>query len=118
MHWKTGRGGASCTVLKTEGETSVSQATAASSVPSHAPNLLQFLGWVAARPRTYAQTMEAWRTSCPRLCAWEDAIDAGLVAVAAAGAASHGQASVRLTAEGLALLSHRTNDTARQGGAQ
>jgi hypothetical protein len=24
--------------------------------------------------------LEAWRTSCPRLTVWEDAVDAGLVA--------------------------------------
>ena len=28
-------------------------------------NLVQFLLWIAARPRTYAETMEAWRTNCP-----------------------------------------------------
>ena len=33
--------------------------------------LLQFLAWVAARPRAYADTMEAWRTSCPRISVWE-----------------------------------------------
>lgn len=26
----------------------------------------QFLLWLAAQPRTYAEAMEAWRTSCPR----------------------------------------------------
>jgi hypothetical protein len=35
--------------------------------------LLQFLAWVAARPRGYAETMAAWRTYCPRLQVWEDA---------------------------------------------
>jgi len=41
-------------------------------IESSAPqigNLLQFLAWVAGRPRTYADTMEAGRTSCPRLSA-------------------------------------------------
>ena len=27
----------------------------------------QFLAWVADRPRTYAEAMEAWRSTCPRL---------------------------------------------------
>jgi hypothetical protein len=36
--------------------------------------MVQFLSWVADRPRTYRQTMDAWRTSCPRLSVWEDAI--------------------------------------------
>ena len=40
---------------------------------------LQFLEWLAARPRTYAETMEAWRTSCPRMPVWEDAVDEGLI---------------------------------------
>ena len=43
---------------------------------------LQFLAWLAERPRTYAETMEAWRTSCPRLSVWEDATIAGLVRLA------------------------------------
>lgn len=42
--------------------------------------VLDLLEWVAKEPRTYAQTMEAWRTSCPRLAVWEEALDRGLVA--------------------------------------
>jgi hypothetical protein len=34
---------------------------------------LELLNWVAERPRTYAETMAAWRTSCPRMPIWEDA---------------------------------------------
>lgn len=41
--------------------------------------VLDFVEWVAARPRPYDEVMEAWRTSCPRLTIWEDAIDRGLV---------------------------------------
>lgn len=63
---------------------------------------LQFLDWVALRPRTYAEAMDAWRTSCPRLPAWEDAVDAGLVVVEAAPGQAMGQAAVRLTARGQA----------------
>ena len=36
---------------------------------------------MAERPRTYAETLEAWKTSCPRLTIWEDAVRAGLVRV-------------------------------------
>jgi hypothetical protein len=43
--------------------------------------MIQFLSWVADRPRSYAQTMEAWRTSCPRLSVWEDAVIDDLVRV-------------------------------------
>ena len=42
---------------------------------------LQLLAWLAVRPRTYRETMEAWRTTCPRLTIWEDAIADGLVSV-------------------------------------
>lgn len=39
----------------------------------------QMLEWIAARPRDYAEVMETWRTSCPRLSIWEDACIDGLV---------------------------------------
>lgn len=41
--------------------------------------LLDLVEWLAARPRPYGEVMEAWRTSCPRLTIWEDAVDRGLV---------------------------------------
>ncbi|HEX3400380.1 MAG TPA: hypothetical protein VHT74_08645 [Acetobacteraceae bacterium] len=44
------------------------------------PLTIDFLAWLARKPRPYADVMDAWRTSCPRLTIWEDAIDAGLVA--------------------------------------
>jgi len=44
------------------------------------PLTMDFLDWLAARPRLYVEVMDVWRTSCPRLTVWEDAIDAGLVA--------------------------------------
>lgn len=42
------------------------------------PLILDFLEWIAREPRPYADVMDAWRTSCPRLTVWEDAIDRGL----------------------------------------
>jgi hypothetical protein len=60
----------------------------------------QFLAWVAARPRSYAETMEAWRTSCPRLSVWEDALLEGLVTLHGAG-----RATVVLTPAGERCLS-------------
>jgi hypothetical protein len=39
----------------------------------------EFLDWVGARPRTYHDVMEAWRTHCPRHMIWEDALDEGFV---------------------------------------
>ena len=41
--------------------------------------VLDLVEWVAARPRAYDEVMEAWRTSCPRLTIWEDAVDRELV---------------------------------------
>ena len=42
--------------------------------------ILDFLEWLAPGPRLYAEVMERWRTSCPRLTVWEDAVDRGYVA--------------------------------------
>jgi hypothetical protein len=46
---------------------------------SFSPLILDLLDWLAPEPRPYAEVMEVWRTSCPRLPVWEDAVDAGLV---------------------------------------
>jgi hypothetical protein len=43
------------------------------------PLLLDLLEWVAKEARSYAEVMEAWRTSCPRLPVWEEAIDRGFL---------------------------------------
>jgi len=43
------------------------------------PLTLDFLSWLAESPRPYSEVMDAWRTSCPRLTIWEDAVDEGLV---------------------------------------
>ena len=42
---------------------------------------LQLLQWIGERDRSYAETMEAWQSHCPRLTIWEDAINDGLVQV-------------------------------------
>ena len=49
------------------------------------PLILDLLEWLAPSPRRYADVMETWRTSCPRLTVWEDAVDRGLVARKNAG---------------------------------
>ena len=41
--------------------------------------ILDLLEWVATQERSYSDTMDAWRTSCPRLQVWEDAADRGLI---------------------------------------
>jgi hypothetical protein len=45
---------------------------------------MQFLAWIGEAPRRYGDVMEAWRTSCPRLSIWEDALRDGLIEVAPA----------------------------------
>ena len=49
------------------------------------PLILDFLEWIAIEPRPYADVMDAWRTSCPRLTVWEDSVDRGFVARRPAG---------------------------------
>lgn len=73
-----------------------------------APNLVDLLRWVGERPRTYGETMEAWRTSCPKLPAWEDAIDQAMVRVDPSGSATYLQASVQLTPRGKTVLDAAT----------
>ena len=42
--------------------------------------ILDLLEWIGTASRPYAEVMDAWRTSCPRLPVWEDATDRGFVA--------------------------------------
>ena len=41
--------------------------------------ILDLLEWIGPRARPYAEVLEAWRTSCPRLPVWEEANQRGLV---------------------------------------
>lgn len=43
------------------------------------PLVLDLVEWVAREPRPYDDVLDAWRTSCPRLTVWEDAVDRGFV---------------------------------------
>jgi len=43
------------------------------------PLILDLVEWIAREPRPYEQVMDIWRTSCPRLTVWEDAVDRGLL---------------------------------------
>jgi D-3-phosphoglycerate dehydrogenase / 2-oxoglutarate reductase len=84
------------------------------------PLILDLLEWIGPRPRPYAEVVDAWRTSCPRLPVWEEAnqrgfIDhlhvpgqAALVAVTELGRAHlHG----RLAAAGLTSAAHNPRTT-------
>ena len=51
------------------------------STPNHSAITIQLLEWISERPRTYLETIDAWKSSCPRLTIWEDALADGLVCV-------------------------------------
>jgi hypothetical protein len=65
--------------------------------------VLDLVEWVAREPRSYAEVMDAWRTSCPRLAVWEEAVDRGLLVREAAP----GGVMVRATPAGRRLLEAR-----------
>ena len=62
--------------------------------------ILDLLEWLAKQDRSYKETMDAWRTSCPKLPVWEDANDLGLLEMAADRESN----IVRLTQEGRDFL--------------
>jgi hypothetical protein len=64
----------------------------------------QFLAWVEAAPRSYAEAMDAWRSSCPRLSIWEDALAEGLLRIEPGAGGMAGQ-RLALTGAGRAALS-------------
>jgi len=67
------------------------------------PLMLQLLEWISCRPRSYAETMDAWRSTCPRLTIWEDALISGLVQVETDGDSAQ-DSRVSLTAFGRSAL--------------
>jgi D-3-phosphoglycerate dehydrogenase len=42
--------------------------------------ILDLIEWIGPHSRPYAEVMEAWRTSCPRLPVWEEANARGFLA--------------------------------------
>ncbi len=70
---------------------------------------LDLLAWIAGGARSYGDTMDAWRTSCPRLSVWEDAVIDGLVRVRSS--------RVELTERGRAVLDQDPNQRARRVAA-
>lgn len=67
------------------------------------PLIFDLVEWVAKAPRTHTEVMNIWRTSCPRLTVWEDAVDRGLVV----RKNSTRGAIVEVTARGRKLLATR-----------
>src|ERR1700747_3414682 len=68
---------------------------------------LQLITWLADRPRTYGEVMEAWTTTCPKMPVWEDAVTDGLVRIEGTG--SMRQRVVKVTPRGRALLNDQAN---------
>jgi hypothetical protein len=66
--------------------------------------IIELLQWLAVRPRSYSETMEAWRTSCPRMPVWEDAINGALIKVVSADGINMSESAVQLTPLGRAVL--------------
>lgn len=71
------------------------------------PLTLQFLAWVAERPRSHDELMESWKSSCPRLTVWEDAIADGLVRFENGVRAPTDGHRIALTPRGRAMLDGR-----------
>jgi hypothetical protein len=65
--------------------------------------IVDLVEWVGAQGRSYRETLEAWRTSCPKLPVWEEANERGLLETVA----RDGISIVRPTADGLRLLHER-----------
>jgi len=72
----------------------------------------QLLDFIGSRSRPYAEVIDAWRTSCPRLPIWEDALGDGLVELVPGERLA--DATVRLTSKGQAFRGkHREEPTRR-----
>jgi len=76
----------------------------------------QFLAWVADGGRSYGEVMEAWRTSCPRLSIWEDALGDGFVQIRNRPGGTREQALVTITEHGLARLRSRAEPLRARAG--
>jgi hypothetical protein len=67
-----GTGAQQCACVLTDGESPMADTAD--------PLVLDLVEWIAREPRLYSEVIETWRTSCPRLTIWEDAVDGGYVA--------------------------------------
>jgi D-3-phosphoglycerate dehydrogenase len=62
--------------------------------------VLDLIEWVARGNRSYEETLDAWRTSCPRLPVWEEATERRMLEVVRLGSRMY----VRVTPAGTAFL--------------
>jgi len=65
--------------------------------------ILDLVEWVGREERTYRETMDAWRTSCPKLPVWEDATARGFVETTFV----NGPSMVRVTQAGVDFLKEK-----------
>jgi hypothetical protein len=65
--------------------------------------ILDLVEWVSWKQRTYRETMDVWRTSCPRFPVWEDATERWLVETFTL----NGRLLVRATSVGVAVLKEK-----------
>ena len=70
--------------------------------------VLDLLEWIGPRARPYAEVIDTWRTSCPRLPVWEEANARGYIDQ---GRPQGGGVAVSVSAAGRAALAeHRQQD--------
>jgi len=74
-------------------------------MPTVTAPTVQLLAWIAEQPRGYAETIDVWKTSCPRLAVWEDALADELVRI--------DRGRVLVTAVGTELLAASRRDRSR-----
>jgi len=78
------------------------------------PSMIEFLGWISSRRRTYVEAMEAWQSTCPRHTIWEDALTYGLIQIES----TLQQNEVTLTPRGRAILDGKHDDKSREAGGE
>jgi hypothetical protein len=71
--------------------------------------ILDLLQWIGPKGRNYHETMDAWRTSCPKLPVWEEANLRALLEQVKVD----GKSLVRLTPAGVALLNEKRSGISR-----
>ena len=72
--------------------------------------IADLLEYVVRNERTYAEVIETWHTSCPKLPVWEEANDRGLLTRGRA----NGHAVVQITAAGAAFLEQHRRTSLHQ----
>ena len=76
--------------------------------------IIDLLEWIGPRGRPYAEVIDAWRTSCPRLPIWEEANTRGYIArehVAGTGVL------IFVSPNGLVLLGQRRSEMQNRDAA-